>query len=94
MERLRLMKIQTIKTVNLLGVIKAAGEDAWGGNPIWDEMIKHGKDYGPSFQNDIIFRYVLPSINGEELSPVQERIKNICWAAMENDDTIYFDVSW
>jgi hypothetical protein len=88
-----MIKIKTIKTVVLLDMVKAAGENSWGGNPIWDEMIRHGEDYG-GFRNDVIFRYTLPSINGEELSPVQERIKSICWAAMEDEDTIYFDVSW
>lgn len=88
-----MLEIKSIKTVNLLDVVKAANEDSWGGNPIWDEMIDHG--YGnQTFGNDMIFRYVLPSINGEELSDVQQRIKNICWAAMEDEDTIYFDVCW
>jgi hypothetical protein len=87
------IKIGSIKTINLVDVVEAAGENCWGGNPIWDEMIEH--EYGgQTFGNDMIFRYVLPSINGEELSPVQERIKRICWAAMEDEDTIYFDVCW
>ncbi len=89
-----MVKIQTIKTVVLLDVVEAAGEYAWSGNPIWDEMIRYGHECGPAFCNDSIYRYTLPSINGEELSPVQECIKRICLAAMEDEYTIYFDVSW
>ena len=85
-----MINIRSIKTVELLDVVEAAGEDAWGGTPIWDEMIHHG--YGNQrFANDSIFRYVLPD---DELSPVQQRIKSLCWAAIEDEDTIYFDVSW
>jgi len=88
-----MIEIKSIKTVKLLDVVRAAGENSWGGNDIWDEMIDSG--YGNQvFGNDMIFRYVLPSINGEELSPVQQRIKSICWAGMEDEDTIFFDVSW
>lgn len=86
------MNVQPIKLVKLLEVVKAAGEDSWGGNPIWDEMIDY--TYGNQvFGNDMIFRYVLPSINGEDLSPVQQRIADVCADVIE-DDTIYFDVSW
>ena len=88
-----MINIRTIKTVNLLNVIEAAGEDAWGGNPIWNEMIEAGDG---TFRNDSIFHYTLPSINGEELTDVQQRIKNICWAGLEGEDgdEIYFEVCW
>jgi len=89
-----MIKIRSIKIVDLMDVVEAAGEDAWAGNPIWNEMIDHGQDFGPAFVNDSIFKYTLPSINGEKLSPVQQRIKSICWAAMEDEDTIYFNVCW
>jgi len=89
-----MIKIRTIKIVDLMDVVEAAGEGGWSGNPIWDEMIRHGEDYGRPFRNDSVFEYTLPSINGEKLSPVQQRIKSICWAAMEDEDTIYFNVCW
>lgn len=89
-----MLNIRTIKIVDLLEVVAAAKEDAWGGNPIWNEMIRHGDEWGPAFSNDTIYKYTLPSINGEELTPVQQRIKNICMFAMEDEDTIYFNVSW
>jgi len=86
------IEIRSIKTVNLLDVVHAAGEDGWSGNPIWDELLR--ADAGGLFRNDVIYRYTLPSINGEELTHVQERIKQICWAGLEDEDTIYFEVSW
>ena len=88
-----MIRIQSIKTVSLLDVVKAAGEERGAGNPIWDEVSNHWHG-NQVFSNDSVFCYVLPSINGEELSPVQQRIKNICWAGMEDEDTIYFVVSW
>jgi len=89
-----MIKIRSIKIVDLMDVVDEAGEDGWSGNPIWDEMIEYSTNRGPIFHNDSVLRYTLPSINGEELSPVQQRIKQICWAAMEDEDTIYFNVSW
>ena len=87
-----MINIRTIKIVKFLDVVNATDAEGYDAE-IWDEISEHR--YGnQKFTNNSIFCYVLPSINGEPLSPVQQRIKQICWAAMEDEDTIYFNVSW
>ena len=90
-----MIDIQSIKTIKFLAVIDAAGVTYGPDAPheIWEEIMGHVHG-NQVFTNDSIFKYVLPSINGEELSPVQEQIRQICWAALEEDDIIYFEVSW
>ena len=85
--------VNTVKTVNLLDVVRQAGEDASGGNAIWDEVRK--SHWGnQSFTNDTLFIYALPSLNGEPLNETQQLIADICHDAIDEYDTIIFNVSW
>ena len=86
------MNVKSIKTIDLLDVIHKAGESASGRGEIWNEVRNrsHGNQI---FTNDSLYIYTLPSVNGDELSPVQKRIAEICSGAIE-DDTIVFEVCW
>jgi hypothetical protein len=86
------MNVKSIKTINLLDVVRKAGEYAGGDGEIWMEVAKRTRG-NQIFTNDSLYIYTLPSINGEELSPVQKRILEICSDAVE-DDTIVFEVCW
>ena len=85
-------KYKTVMILNLLTIIREAGEEAGRGNPIWDE-IRNSYHGNQQFSNDSLFIYTLPSYNGEALSEVQKRIENLCYDAIE-DHTIIFSVSW
>ena len=86
------MDIKTVKTIPLLDVVRASGESASGGNDIWDEV--SGSHYGNQiFSNDSLFRYALPSLNGEPLTDTQKRIVKLCGEAIE-DHIVVFEVSW
>lgn len=77
------------KGCNLKDVCHDAGELS---DQVWEEVSEH-KLGGQVFCNDTLFIYVLPSMNGEELSPVQKLIVKLCHEVYENH-TIIFEVMW
>jgi hypothetical protein len=84
-----MIRVYEGKAVNLKDVCHEAGDM---GDLVWDEVSEH-KHGNQVFTNDSLFIYVLPSINGEEHSPVQELIVKLCDEVYE-DNVIIFEVMW
>jgi hypothetical protein len=59
---------------------------------LWERI--SSKRFGNQiFNNDSIYRYVFPSINGEPLSEDEQVLYDYCKEAVV-ENTIFFDVSW
>jgi hypothetical protein len=86
------VRTDNITTINLLDVVREAGEEKGAGYPIWDEILGHHHG-NQTFNNDSLFIYQLSSFNGEPLTPVEKRIADICHEVI-SDHTIVFDVCW
>jgi len=84
------VKAQKMNVVNLVHIVREAGEEPGRDSPIWEEVRRsyHGNQ---EFNNDSMFIYNLP----DELdpTPVQARIIDLCKDSL-NEDTIVFSVSW
>lgn len=85
-------EITQIKVINFLDIIKILEKQGLDKEVVWDEIRNHWHG-NQQFHNDSLFRYVLPTINGEEMTELEQAIADVCKDAIQ-DHTIVFDVSW
>ncbi len=84
-----MIRVTEGKAVNLKDVCHDAGELS---DLVWAEVSEH-KHGNQVFSNDSLFIYVLPSINGEEHTEIQDLIVKLCHEVYK-DNFIIFEVMW
>lgn len=87
-----MLRIEQVKVINFLDVIDTLEKQGVDREVVWDEIRGHWHG-NQQFHNDSLFRYVLPSLNGEELNELETAIADVCKEVIKND-TIIFDISW
>ena len=80
----------TRKVVSFIDVVRSI--EGYDSGTVWDHIAssRHGNQ---TFSNDSYFVYVFPSINGEELSELQQAIWDVCEDAIE-EDSLLLEVCW
>ena len=84
------MEFNTRKVVSLVDMHNEAAEVFR--DDIWEE-ISNSKHGNQEFCNDSYFIYFFPSFNGEENTPIQQVIYELCKGAIE-EESILFEVCW